>query len=140
VLFSAFGYAFNIVLMRQQALVAGPLEVTFSQSLVVFLVLLLGAPFFADIPDVRQAPTIVLAAALAVVSLLLLAWAYARAEASYLSSSEYTAFIWAAIYGWLIFGEHVALPTSAGAGLIVAGCAIAARQRALPTGGIEVGL
>jgi S-adenosylmethionine uptake transporter len=140
VLFSAVGYAYNIVLMRQQALVAGPLEVAFSQSLVVFIVLLLGAPFLADIPDVRHAPTILLAAVLAVVSLLLLAWAYARAEASYLSSSEYSAFVWASIYGWLIFGEHVAVPTLVGAGLIVAGCAIAARQRALPTGGMEVGL
>jgi S-adenosylmethionine uptake transporter len=83
---------------------------------------------------------IVLAAVLAVVSLLLLAWAYARGAASYLASSEYTAFVWASIYGWLIFGEHVALLTLIGAGLIVAGCAIAARQRALPTGGIEVGL
>jgi S-adenosylmethionine uptake transporter len=140
VLFSAVGYAYNIVLMRQQALVAGPLEVAFSQSAVVFAVLLLGAPFFADFPDIRHAPTILLAAVLAVVSLLILAWAYARAEASYLSSSEYTAFVWASLYGWLIFGEHVALPTLIGAGLIVAGCVIAARQRAVDTGGLEVGL
>lgn len=140
VLFSAVGYAYNIVLMRQQALVAGPLEVAFSQSLVVLLVLLLGAPFFADIPDVGHAPMILLAAVLAVVSLQLLAWAYARAAASYLSSSEYTSFIWAAIYGWLIFGEHVVLPTLVGAGLIVAGCVVAARQRPVDTGGMEVGL
>jgi S-adenosylmethionine uptake transporter len=140
VLFSAVGYAYNIVLMRQQALVAGPLEVTFSQSLVVFIVLLAGAPLFADVPEIRHAPMILLAAVLAVVSLLLLAWAYARAEASYLSSSEYTNFVWASIYGWLVFGEHVALPTLVGAGLIVAGCAIAARQRPIDTGGIEVGL
>jgi S-adenosylmethionine uptake transporter len=140
VLFSSLCYAFNIVLMRQQALVAGPLEVAFSQSVVVSLVLLLGAPFAADVPDISHAPMILLASVLAVVSLLLLAWAYARAKASYLASSEYTAFVWASIYGWLVFGEHVAPLTLIGAGLIVAGCAIAARQRALPTGGIEVGL
>jgi S-adenosylmethionine uptake transporter len=83
---------------------------------------------------------IALAAVLAVISLLILAWAYARAEASYLASSEYTAFIWASFYGWLIFGERVTLPTLVGAGLIVIGCAIATRRKALPTGGLEVGL
>ncbi len=140
VLFSAVGYAYNIVLMRQQALVAGPLEVAFSQSMVVFIVLLIGAPFFAAIPDVRDVPMILFAALLAVISLFLLAWAYARGEASYLVSSEYTAFIWAAFYGWLFFAEHVALPTLLGAGLIVAGCVVAARQRPVDTGGIEVGL
>jgi len=50
-------------------------------------------------------------------------------------SSEYTAFIWAAFYGWLFFSEHVALPTLLGAGLIVAGCVIAARQRPIDTAG-----
>ena len=140
VLFSAACYAFNIVLMRQQALLAGPLEVAFSQSVVVSIVMLIGAPFLADLPDMHHVPMIALAALLAVISLFLLAWAYARGQASYLVSSEYTAFIWAAFYGWLFFAEHVALPTLLGAGLIVAGCVIAARQRPIDTGGIEVGL
>jgi drug/metabolite transporter (DMT)-like permease len=140
VLFSAVCYAFNIVLMRQQALQAGPLEVAFAQSAVVSIVMLIGAPFAAELPDMHHAPMIFLAALLAVVSLFLLAWAYARGQASYLVSSEYTAFVWAAFYGWLFFAEHVALPTLLGAGLIVAGCVFAARQRPIDTGGIEVGL
>jgi S-adenosylmethionine uptake transporter len=46
-----------------------------------------------------------LAAVLAIGSMLLLSWAYARAEASYLAATEYTAFLWAALFGWLVFDE-----------------------------------
>ena len=70
-----------------------------------------------------------LAAVLATVSLLMLAWAYARGEASYLAPTEYTAFIWAALLGWVVFREPVAPYTLAGAALIIAGCLIAARRR-----------
>jgi S-adenosylmethionine uptake transporter len=140
VLFSALCYAYNVVLMRQQAQVAGPIEVAFFQSLIVAVLMMIGAPFLADVPALAHMPMIFVAACLAVASLLILAWAYARGEASYLVSTEYTAFVWAAIYGWLFFGEHVALPTLIGAGLIVAGCVIAARQKAISTGGIEVGM
>ena len=45
------------------------------------------------------------AALLAFVSLILLSWAYARAEAQYLAPVEYTGFIWAAVFGFLVFGE-----------------------------------
>ena len=61
---------------------------------------------------------------------LLFAWAYARAEASYLSVTEYSAFLWASALGWLIFHEKVSFYTIAGAALIVGGCLIAARGKA----------
>jgi S-adenosylmethionine uptake transporter len=60
---------------------------------------------------------------------MLLGWAYARAGAAYLSTTEYTAFLWAMLLGWLRFGEHVSSFTILGAALIVAGCLIAARGR-----------
>jgi S-adenosylmethionine uptake transporter len=83
------------------------------------------------VPDLRHAPAIVGAAVLATVSLLLLAWAYARGEANYLAPTEYTAFIWASLWGWVVFGERIALYTLAGAALIIAGCLIAARRRSI---------
>jgi S-adenosylmethionine uptake transporter len=58
---------------------------------------------------------------------LLFAWAYARGEASYLAVTEYSGFIWAAIFGWLVFSEKVSLYTVAGALMIVGGCLIAVR-------------
>jgi drug/metabolite transporter (DMT)-like permease len=62
-------------------------------------------------------------------SLLLLSWAYARAQAQVLVTVEYTAFIWASIFGWLFFREAVTLTTIIGTALIVTGCIIAARHK-----------
>jgi S-adenosylmethionine uptake transporter len=126
VLFSAVLYAINIVLMRKQALISGPIEVAFWQSVVIAVLMGIVAPFLAEVPPVREVPLIVLAAVLAVSSLLLLAWAYARGSASYLSTSEYTAFLWASVFGWLLFHETLTAATLIGALLIVGGCIMAA--------------
>jgi len=79
------------------------------------------------VPPVEKVPMIVLAAFLATTSLLLLSWAYGRAQASYLSTTEYTSFLWAALFGWLVFGERVSPFTVAGAAAIIGGCLLAAR-------------
>ena len=130
ILASALCYAVNIILMRSQAQVAGPIEIAFFQNLIVAVLLVAAWPLFggATLPPNGQVPLILLAAFLSTASLLLLSWAYARAEASYLSATEYTAFLWAMGFGWLIFGEHVSPFTLAGAALIVAGCILAARR------------
>ncbi|WP_294056177.1 DMT family transporter [Sphingomonas sp.] len=129
ILASAVCYSWNIVLMRQQAQVASPEEVGLFQSLVAAVLLSLPAPWLAELPPVREIGPILLAAVLSTVSLMLLSWAYARAEAQYLAPTEYTSFVWAALLGWVVFGEHVSLYTLAGAGLIVGGCLIAARMK-----------
>ena len=71
-------------------------------------------------------------------SALLLAWAYARAEAQVLAPVEYSAFVWAALAGWVAFGETVSPYTLSGALLIVAGCVVAVRRR-VPTVQSEAG-
>jgi S-adenosylmethionine uptake transporter len=129
ILASAVCYAWNIILMRQQSLVAGATEVAFFQSALVAIVYLLAAPFFLTALPLEHASAILLAAVLATASLFLLSWAYARAEASYLAPTEYTGFLWATLWGWVVFGEHVSLFTLAGAALIVGGCILAARRR-----------
>ena len=70
-------------------------------------------------------------------SLMLLSWAYARAPANYLSAVEYTAFIWASLFGYWLFGETLGVLTVVGAGLIVAGCLVVARR---PAPGVEAAL
>ncbi|HMI41344.1 MAG TPA: DMT family transporter [Sphingomicrobium sp.] len=129
ILASAVCYAVNIILMRQQALVAQPIEIAFFQNLIVAGFLLAAWPVMggAALPPLDQVPFILLASFLSTASLLLLSWAYARAEASYLAATEYTSFLWAMLFGWLVFGESVSLYTLAGACLIVAGCFLAAR-------------
>lgn len=129
VLASAVLYAINIIMMRRQSQAAGPLEIAFFQNLTVTAVLLFGLPLVGtSLPAGMHWPALLLAAALSTASLLLLSWAYARAEASYLAATEYTAFLWAALFGWLVFGEHLSPFTLAGAVLIIAGCLLAARS------------
>ena len=130
VLLSAVMYAFNLVLQRMQALVAKPLEIAFYQNTIVFVMLLVGVPFAVSWPASQlQWGGAMLAAALAVGSLMLMSLAYRQAEAQRLVVIEYTAFIWAAILGWWFFAEPVTARTLMGTGLIVLGCLISARER-----------
>jgi len=132
ILASAVLYAFNIVLMRKQALIAKPVEVAFFQNLIAAALLVCAAPFLAELPPPGQVPGVLLSAGLALASALLLAWAYRRAEAQALAPVEYTALIWGALFGFLVFGEEVGAMTLVGGALIVAGCWIAARPDGQP--------
>jgi S-adenosylmethionine uptake transporter len=124
---SAFLYAWNLVLQRRQALIASPREISFFQTVTSLAALAGFAPFFARWPG-EALWLIAAASALSIASQLLLAWAYARAEAQVLVPMEYTAFGWAAAVGWLAFGEAVSATTLVGVALIVGGCLVAARR------------
>lgn len=127
ILVSAVFYALNLVLQRRQALLAGPVEIALFQNLLVGVILAAAMPWLFVPPDAGGLATITAAAVLAVIAVLLLSWGYARAEAQALLPVEYTAFLWAALFGWLLFAEGVRPATIAGAVLIVAGCLVAAR-------------
>jgi S-adenosylmethionine uptake transporter len=137
---SALFYAYNIILMRQQALVARPIEIAFFQNLTVLALLGLAAPFLAVVPAGGHLPALALSALLAMASMLLLAWAYARAEAQRLAPVEFTGLVWAALFGFLVFGEEVGLATILGAALIVTGCVLAARKEHVPAPQAEAAL
>lgn len=130
VLGSAVLYGWNLILQRQQAQLADPGEVAFFQNLLIALILLLAAPWLAHWPSPAALGLISASAVLAASSLMLLSWAYARSEAQLLLPTEYSAFVWAALVGWLWFGERLDAATLMGGALIVAGCLIAARGTA----------
>ncbi|WP_338447224.1 DMT family transporter [Pelagerythrobacter marensis] len=127
--FSTLLYAWNLVIQREQALVARPVEVATFQNGIVGLALLPLAPLLFAMPGAEAWRDIGAAALLATGAAILLAWAYARAEAQVLVPVEYSAFLWAALFGWLFFRESLGPGTVAGAALIVIGCWIAARRR-----------
>ena len=130
VVVSALLYAFNLILQRKQALVADPREVACFQQATAALILLLAAPWFAVFPDSGSVWLFVVAAALlGVGALLFLTWGYKRAEAQVLLPLEYSAFVWAALVGWLLFREDVTLATLGGTALIVLGCWITLPRR-----------
>ncbi|TXH18962.1 MAG: DMT family transporter [Gammaproteobacteria bacterium] len=129
VLFSAVLFAYNLILARQQAQAAGPIEIAFFQNLLTASVLALAAPWFLAPLVVAKVPMLLTAASLAIFSLLLMSWAYARAEAQILIPVEYTAFVWAVLFGWVFFNEPVTLTTLIGTALIIGGSLIAARVK-----------
>jgi S-adenosylmethionine uptake transporter len=129
VLISALTYAWNLILQRQQALRAKPLEIAAFQSSTITLFLLPAAPWLLALPPADAWFDIAAAAVLGVAGGLVLAWSYARAEAQVLVPVEYSGFIWAVLFGWTMLGEPLRIATAAGAMLIIGGCWIAAPRR-----------
>jgi drug/metabolite transporter (DMT)-like permease len=127
ILFSAMLYAYNFIIIRQQAQVSSPIEATTFHSGVACAVLLLFAPWFLTLPEPRPMIDIALASILTLLGALLITWAYARAEAQALVPMEYSGFLWAALFGWLFFREPITGTTIAGTVLIIIGCWIATR-------------
>jgi S-adenosylmethionine uptake transporter len=130
ILAAAILYAVGTVIGRPLAQRAAPIEVALVFNIVAATVYLFGAPWLAALPAATHFPTLLFAATTSGASIMLLAWAYARAETQYLVPVEYTAFLWAALFGWFAFGEPVTPATLAGAILIVAGCLGATRSGA----------
>lgn len=128
IVLSAVFYALNLVMQRKQALLAGPVEIALFQNLGVTVLFALFAPLYWTVPDTVSLLWTLLGAALATTALLFLSWGYARAEAQVLVPVEYTGFLWAALMGWLVFGEALGPGVVAGAALIVVGCWIGTRQ------------
>ncbi len=127
ILASTVFYAYNLILMRQQAQLAHPIEIALFQNLSLAIILSLAAPWLAvALPPELWLP-IAGVTALSLSGQFLMSWAYRRAEAQYLIPTEYTAFIWAIALGWFFFDEAVTWPTLVGGGLIVVGCLVAAR-------------
>jgi S-adenosylmethionine uptake transporter len=127
ILVSTLFYGFNLILTRKQAQIASPIEIMFFQNLSLLIILSLAAPWIASLLPKQYWLPLVGVTALSLSGQYLMSWSYARAEAQYLISTEYTAFIWAIALGWFFFGESVSWQTLAGAGLIIVSCWIAAR-------------
>jgi len=126
ILTSAVLYAGNLVLQRHQAQRAGPGEIAFFQGLFIALYLAPLSPWLGVMPghgafDIYAGALVVGAGVLASLSLALLGWGWARAEAHRLLPVEYSAFVWSALMGYLWFHEGLSLWTLGGVALIVVG-------------------
>ena len=128
VLLSTLFYAFNLILARKQAQLAKPTEIMFFQSMLLTIFFLLPAPWLAVSLAKEHWLALVGVTALSLSGQFLMSWSYARAEAQYLIPTEYSAFVWAILFGWVFFDEGVVWTTLIGAVLIIGGCLIAARS------------
>lgn len=134
VLVSAMTYAFTVVLMRMRAAKDGPavlslLGALFPAMAILPLALLVG-PAADIVPRGETWLWILLAGAFGAIALQFLARAYAQAEAQFLAPFEYTALVWAALFGWVFFSEPVSLRVWAGAAIIAGACLWQTRQQA----------
>ncbi|RVU14116.1 DMT family transporter [Methylobacterium oryzihabitans] len=132
VLASALTYALSMVLLRARARQDPVVTIVAIQN--VGPALMLAGP--AALSWGPVAPwdwaLLVLVGALGVAGHLVLARAYARAEAGRLAVMEYTALLWAIGLGFLAYGEVPGVATLAGAALILAGSWLALRARPAP--------
>ncbi|BBE72301.1 DMT family transporter [Oharaeibacter diazotrophicus] len=115
-------YALSMILMRRDAGHDPVVALVLAQNLTAFLA---SVPFGLAVWTTPSAETVwlfVAAGALGTAGHLCFAFAYGRAPASRLAPLEYTAFLWATVFGAMFFGEVPSAWTLAGAALIVGAC------------------
>ena len=73
-------------------------------------------------------PILLLMGALATGGMLCITWAFSHIEASRAAPVEYTGLVWAALMGFLVFGEVPTVWTLSSAALITLGCLLLIRR------------
>jgi S-adenosylmethionine uptake transporter len=127
---SAVTYALSLVLLRQRAQQDALITIVLFQHVVPAVAMAVPAMLVWVQPTVAEIAIYALLAVLGVSGHLLMGMAFRRAEASKLAVTEYSALLYATIFGFIFFGELPGLATLAGTALIVGGTVIAMRERA----------
>ncbi len=128
VLLSAVAYSASNVLLRARAQRDPVLHIVLIQNIAPAAILAGPASLNWAAPTGREALLTLAVGLLGVSGHLLLARAYANAEASRLAPLDYTALIWAAGIGFLVYAEVPAPSAILGAGLIGAGAWVGSRR------------
>ena len=126
---SAVTYAVNNVMLRSQAQRDSPTSIVLIQHVVPAL---LALPLTVPVWQTPPAPiwsVFMLLAAFGVCGHFLLTWAFGRAPAGVLAVVDYLALPYAALLGFVFFGEVPAPMVWVGAALIVLACVIVTRLR-----------
>lgn len=127
-LFASLGYAMALILTRLHSSHEAPQSMVLIQT---FFCCLLALPFgignwTSPTPiDWGQAALI---GCLGTIGHFLMAWGFARAEASRLGPIEYISFLWAIVIGYFFFAETPGFWVLSGAGLIILACYVVSRR------------
>ena len=126
VLAASVTYALSAIVMRARAAADGSTRLTLSGTVIPMILL---SPFAVGhaVPAVVNWPWFIATGVFGNVGIQLLARAYAKVEVQVLGILEFTALPWAALLGWLLFGEAVRPQVWAGAAIILGACLWAAR-------------
>ena len=124
----ALTFAGVLLLARRQAARDSIWTILLIQSVLPLLMLAAPAGLHWKAMQPGDVPLVLLAGGLGTLGLLGITWAFARLEASRVAPMEYTSFVWAALLGYLLFGEVPTVTTAASALLIVGGCSLLLRR------------
>ncbi|MEZ5967487.1 MAG: DMT family transporter [Hyphomonas sp.] len=124
--FSAIGYALNIVLVRMRTKEEDAITLVTFMNVLPALFLLPFLPASGLLPEPDAWPLLFAVAFAAIGIWWLMTLAYARAKAQTLAPFEYTALIWSSILGFVFFREVPSLRLYAGAAVIIAACLVVA--------------
>jgi S-adenosylmethionine uptake transporter len=127
-LLSAVTYALSLVLLRQRAQRDKLLHTVLLSSLGPAVLVAPFALFVWTPVDLPHLGWFLVMGLLGTTGHILMATAYAKAEAARLAPLEYTALIWAAFIGYGVFQEIPTLATLGGGILIVAAATLASRR------------
>jgi drug/metabolite transporter (DMT)-like permease len=125
-LFSAVGYALNIVLLRMRTREEDSLTLVTFMNVLPALFLLPFLAFTGPLPESNGWPLLGGAALAAIGIWWFMTLAYARAKAQTLAPFEYTGLIWSSLLGYVLFHEIPSLRLYAGAGIIILACLVVA--------------
>jgi drug/metabolite transporter (DMT)-like permease len=128
VLVSAVTYALSMVLLRARARTDPVVTIVTIQNVAPAAILLVPALLVWQQPSPADWDVLTLLGTLGVLGHLLMARAYAKAQAARLAPLEYTALLWASLFGFAFFGEVPTPTTLAGAALIIGGAVVASRR------------
>jgi S-adenosylmethionine uptake transporter len=125
-------YATAFVALKQHSVDEGAVSMTLAQSAVaMFVALPLAIPGFV-VPAPAIWGQVFLTGLFGTAGFLLLLFGLKRLPASALAVMDYTALLWAAAFGFFLFGETVELPLWIGGGLIITACAFGLKSTQKP--------
>ncbi len=125
---SALAYAGVMVVARHQAQQGGLWTILLVQNLLPTLVLAGPMAWLWQPMPWSDVPVLLLMGGFATVGMVAITWAYSHVEASRAAPLEYTGLVWAALLGWVVFGEMPTGWSIGSAALIVLGCLLLLRR------------
>jgi S-adenosylmethionine uptake transporter len=125
---SAVTYAGVVVVARHQAQHDALWTILLVQNLLPALVMALPMLWLWQPMLLSDIPLLLLMGALATGGLLCITWAFSHIEASRAAPVEYTGLVWAALLGFLVFGEVPTVWSLSSAALIMVGCLLLVKR------------
>lgn len=126
---SAVAYALTLVLLRARALRDALSIIVWFQNLGPAVLLAPVAALVWITPTLQDLALFALIGFIGVAGHMLIASAFARAEAARLAPVHYTTLIWGVVFGYVFFSDLPGAATLAGAGFIVLGTIVTHRRK-----------